>query len=60
MAGSLDEHVIAEVQTMQASVRSWVARMARDTTRGLRRMPTPVLLSLLCAGAFSSSCYRRR
>ena len=53
MADSVDENVAAEVQAMQASVRSWVARMAIDSTRGLRRMPSTVLLSLLCAAAFS-------
>ena len=53
MPDSADENVAAEVQTMQASVRSWVARMACDSTRGLRRLPSTVLLSLLCAATFS-------
>lgn len=53
MADSIDENVVAEVQTMQASVRAWVTRMATDSARGLRRMPSAVLLSLLCAAAFT-------
>ena len=53
MAGSVNGDTVAEVRTMQASVRSWAARMAGSSTRGLRGMPSPVLLSLLCAAAFS-------
>jgi hypothetical protein len=38
---------------MQASVRAWVLRAAAGSARGLRGIPPPLLLSLLCASAFS-------
>lgn len=42
----------AEVGRMQAGVRTWVVRAA-NTTRDLRGIAPTVLLSLLCASAFS-------
>jgi WD40 repeat protein len=38
---------------MQASLRSLVLRVADGTARGLRGIPSPALLSLLCASALS-------
>jgi hypothetical protein len=38
---------------MQGGVREWVLRAARGGGRGLRVLAPSVLLSLLCAGAFS-------
>jgi WD40 repeat protein len=38
---------------MQDGVRGWVLRAARDGGNGLRKASPPVLLSLLCASAFS-------
>jgi WD40 repeat protein len=43
----------AIVGRMQAAVRGWVLRAASGSTRGLRGIPLPVLLSLLCASALS-------
>ena len=36
---------------MRAALRAWVARVASGSERGLRGMPAPVLLSVLCATA---------
>jgi len=41
------------IPEMQAGLRGWVARTARRGGRGLRDIPPPVLLSLLCAAALS-------
>ena len=38
---------------MQAALRSWVHRAASGSARGLRGIPAPALLSLLCASALS-------
>jgi WD40 repeat protein len=43
----------SEIGRMQASVRAWVLRAASASVRGLRGIPPPMLLSLLCASAFS-------
>ena len=43
--------VADEIQRMQDGIRDWVHRTARD--RGLSKISPPVLLSLLCASAFS-------
>jgi uncharacterized protein YwlG (UPF0340 family) len=43
----------AEIGRMQAAVRAWVLRAAGGSARGLRGIPPAVLLSLLCASAFS-------
>ncbi len=43
----------AEIQRMQDGVRAAVLRAARGSGRGLREVSPRVLLSLLCAGAFS-------
>ena len=41
-----------EIRRMQDGVRAWVQRTARLGDGGLRKVPAPVLLSLLCASAF--------
>ena len=42
-----------EILRMQAGVRAWVLRAAGGSGRGLHEISPPVLLSLLCAAAFS-------
>jgi WD40 repeat protein len=46
---SAAEH--SEIASMQASVRSFVLRAARETGHGIRSMPTGALLALLAASA---------
>jgi hypothetical protein len=43
----------ASIERMQAGMRTWILRAAGGSARGLRGIPPPVLLSLLCASAFS-------
>jgi phosphoenolpyruvate synthase/pyruvate phosphate dikinase len=43
----------AEIGKMQAALRSWVHKVASGSARGLRGIPAPALLSLLCASALS-------
>ena len=43
----------SEVSRMQGGVRAWVQRTAHGGEHQLRKLSPPVLLSLLCAGAFS-------
>jgi hypothetical protein len=43
----------SDIERMQGSLRAWMVRAARGGVRGLRDMPAPALLSLLCAPAFS-------
>jgi WD40 repeat protein len=43
-----------EVWRFQDAVRARIERMAEDAQRDLREIPPDVLVSLLCAGAFSS------
>jgi hypothetical protein len=45
--------VPAEIVKMQAALRSWLHRVASGGARGLRAMPAPALLSVLCASALS-------
>ena len=51
MNGPTDDR--AEIGQMQAGLRAWVHRVAADGARGLRAVPPPVLLSLLCSAAIS-------
>lgn len=53
MTGTGLEGYRAEIGLMQAAVRAWVLRAASGSARGLRGIPPPVLLSLLCASALS-------
>jgi hypothetical protein len=53
MGGVGPEGDHAEIGRMQAAARGWVLRAASGSARGLRGIPPPVLLSLLCASAIS-------
>jgi WD40 repeat protein len=41
-----------EVARLQAGIREWLLRAARDGRRELRGIPVPAILPLLCAAAF--------
>src|ERR1035438_153658 len=53
MAGPLPPDDGEEILRMQRGVRDWVLRSSRQGEQGFRRVSPPVLLSLLCAAAFS-------
>jgi len=53
MAGPIPPDDGEEILRMQRGVRDWVLRSSRQGEQGFRRVSPPVLLSLLCAAAFS-------
>src|ERR1700683_3391032 len=53
MGGDGEPAARREIARMQAGMRAWVLRAASGGVRGLRGISPPVLLSLLCASAFS-------
>ncbi len=53
MGGAEGNDDRTEIARMQAGIRAWVMRTASGSARGLRRIPPPALLSMLCASAFS-------
>jgi hypothetical protein len=44
-----------EVEQLQAGIREWLLRSARNGRHELRGMPAPAVLPLLCAAAFSAA-----